>query len=206
MTEAERFFLADIGDVNHVGDGADDLEQVEFFALFEHSFQFVADVEMIFDGLLAAAGDDEDLVAARGHGFFHAVLDDGLIHQREHFFGLGFGCGQEAGAEAGCGENGFADFHRHRRSCHLGVRWLLDLYWRWLRQRLKPLLYPACKPRAAKPGSTICSGFRTRLVRWRNELLMRFPRWRVAPIPRAVRGTLLPPRLLSKRTSACHLG
>jgi hypothetical protein len=30
-----------------------------------------------------------------------------------HFFGLGFCGGQEAGAEAGGGENGFADFHGH---------------------------------------------------------------------------------------------
>ena len=79
VAEAERFFLTDVGDVDHVGDGADDLEQVGLLALFEHFFQFVADVEMVFDGLLAAAGDDEDLVAARGHGLFDAVLNDGLI-------------------------------------------------------------------------------------------------------------------------------
>jgi hypothetical protein len=41
-------------------------------------------------------------------------LNDWFIDQREHFFGLGFGGGQEAGAEAGCGEYGFADFHGHR--------------------------------------------------------------------------------------------
>ncbi len=92
------------------------LSKVKFLAIFEHSFQFVADVEVVFDGLFAAAGDDQDLVATGGHGLFHAVLDDGLIHQREHFFGLGFGCGQEARAEAGCGEYGFADFHGHRGS------------------------------------------------------------------------------------------
>jgi hypothetical protein len=40
-------------------------------------------------------------------------LNDGLIDQREHFFGLGFGGREEAGAEAGCGENGFAEFHGH---------------------------------------------------------------------------------------------
>ena len=115
VAEAEGFFLADVGDVNHVGDGADDLQQVGFSALFEHAFEFVADVEVIFDGLLAAAGDDEDLVAAGGHGFFDSVLDDGLIDQREHFFGLGFGGGQEARSEAGGGEYGFADFHlRHK--------------------------------------------------------------------------------------------
>jgi hypothetical protein len=96
------------------------LSRSVLLALFEHSFEFVADVEVVFDGLLAAAGDDEDLIAAGGHGFFDAVLDDGLIDQREHFLGLGFGGGQEAGAEAGGGEYGFADFHGHR-----GGRWSL---------------------------------------------------------------------------------
>ena len=51
----------------------------------------------------------------RGHGFFDAVLNDGLVDEREHFLGLGFGGGQEARAEAGGGENGFADFHGMRR-------------------------------------------------------------------------------------------
>jgi hypothetical protein len=64
---------------------------------------------MIFDGLLAAPGDDDDLIATGGHGLFHAVLNDGLVDQREHFFGLGFGGGEKARAQAGGGENSFAD-------------------------------------------------------------------------------------------------
>ena len=64
VAQAERFFLADVGDVHHVGNVADDFEQVGLAALLEHFFEFVADVEVVFDGLLAAAGDDEDLVAA----------------------------------------------------------------------------------------------------------------------------------------------
>ena len=68
---------------------------------------------MILDGLLAAPGDDQDLVAAGSHRLFHPVLDDGLVHQRQHLFGLSFGGGQKAGAQAGGWENGFADFHSH---------------------------------------------------------------------------------------------
>ncbi len=116
MAEAESFFLANVGDVDHIGDGAHDLEQIRFVALFQHAFELIADIEVIFDGLLAAAGDDEDLIAAGGHGFFDAVLDDGLIDQRKHFLGLSFSCGQEAGAEACGGEYGFADFHGHKGS------------------------------------------------------------------------------------------
>ena len=41
-------------------------------------------------------------------GFFDAVLDDGLVDERQHFFGLRFGCGKKSGAEAGGGEDDFA--------------------------------------------------------------------------------------------------
>ena len=122
MAEAERFFLADVGNVDHVGDGAHDLEQIGLLALLQHFFQFVADIEVIFDGLFAAAGDDDDLVAAGGERFFHAVLDDRFIHQRQHFFGLGFGGGQEARAQSGGGKDGFANSHGHRGSMVSGQK------------------------------------------------------------------------------------
>ena len=102
-------------------------------ALLEHFFEFVADVEVVFDGLLAAAGDDEDLVAAGGHGLFDAVLNDRLVDDREHFLGLGFGGGQKASAQAGGGENGFANFHGHGS----GVGSLV--FGRWLRSASRQL-------------------------------------------------------------------
>ena len=98
MAQAERFFLPDVGDVDHVGYRSNDLQQVGFLALFEHFFELVADIEVVFDGLFAAAGDDDDLIAARGHGLFDAILDDGLVHEREHFFGLGLGGWQKTSA------------------------------------------------------------------------------------------------------------
>ena len=67
------------------------------------------DVEMIFDGVLAAAGDEDDVVDAGRDRFFDAVLDDRLVDERQHFLGLRFGGGEESGAEAGGGEDGFAD-------------------------------------------------------------------------------------------------
>ena len=113
VSQSERFFLADVGDVNHVRNLADDLQQVGLPALFEHLLEFVADVEVVFDRLLAAAGDDDDLIASRMHRLFHAILNDGLVDQRQHFFGLGLGGGKEAGAQTGGGKNSFANFHRH---------------------------------------------------------------------------------------------
>ena len=126
MAQTERFLLADVAHVDHVGDLADDLEQIVLPALLEHLFQFIADVEVVFDGLLAAASDNQDLVAARCHGFFDPVLNDGLVDQRQHLFGLSFGGGEEAGAEAGGGEHGFADFHGHGP---LGRLWFVVGRW-----------------------------------------------------------------------------
>jgi hypothetical protein len=47
------------------------------------------------------------------YGFLDAILDDGLVHQREHFFGLRFGGGQEARTESRGGEYGFTNFGGH---------------------------------------------------------------------------------------------
>ena len=90
--------------------------------LLEHLLEFVADVEMVFDRLLAASGDDQDLVAPRGHGLFHAVLNDRLVDQRQHFLRLSFGGGQETRAQSGSGENGFTNFHLH------GVFYVFDVF------------------------------------------------------------------------------
>ena len=65
MSQAERFFLAYVSNVDHVGNMSERSEQIGLFALLEHLFEFVAHVEVVFDGLLAAAGDDDDLVAIR---------------------------------------------------------------------------------------------------------------------------------------------
>ena len=44
-----------------------------------------------------------------GDRLFDAVLDDRLVDQRQHFLRLRLGGRQETGAEAGGGEDGFAD-------------------------------------------------------------------------------------------------
>ncbi len=98
MPEAERLLLTHVSDVDHVGDMADDLEKVSLFSLLEHLFQFVTHIEVVFNGLLAAPSDDDDLVASGGNRLLDAVLNDGFVHQRQHFLGLGLGGGQETSA------------------------------------------------------------------------------------------------------------
>ena len=71
--------------------------------------QLVGHVEMVLDGLLAAPGDQDDVLDAGVDGFLHHVLDHRLVHQGQHFLGLGLGGREEPGAKAGDGDDGFPD-------------------------------------------------------------------------------------------------
>ena len=76
--------------------------------------QLEADIEVIFDRGLAAAGDDDDVLDSGMNGFLDSVLDQRLIHQRQHLFGLGLGGWKKPGAKPGGGEDGFANFCVHQ--------------------------------------------------------------------------------------------
>src|SRR5437867_5376690 len=56
---------------------------------------------MILDGVLAAAGDEDDVVDARRHRFLDAVLNDRLVDERQHFLRLRLRRRKESSAEAG---------------------------------------------------------------------------------------------------------
>jgi hypothetical protein len=109
VPETKRFALANIGDVDHVGDLPNLGGKFAFAAGLEKGFQFDRDVEMVFDRVLTTSGDDDDLVGAGRHRFLDAVLNDRLVDQRQHFFWLRFGRRQKTRAEAGGGEDRFAD-------------------------------------------------------------------------------------------------
>ena len=64
---------------------------------------------MILDRVLAAAGDQDDVVDAGGHRLLDAVLNDRLVDERQHFLGLRLGGRKKAGAETGGREDGLAD-------------------------------------------------------------------------------------------------
>src|SRR5208337_97130 len=52
VAQPHGFLLAHVSHMDHVGNLADDLQQVGFLFLLQHFFQLVAGVEMVFDGLL----------------------------------------------------------------------------------------------------------------------------------------------------------
>ena len=81
-------------------------------ALFQFGFQLIGLVEMVFDAAFVAAGHKHQFGAAGGYGLFHCILNQRLIHNRQHFFGAGLGGGQKARAHPGHGEDGFLNWNR----------------------------------------------------------------------------------------------
>ena len=118
VAETERLALTDVGDVDQARDLANLLEQVALAAGLEERLELDRDVEVILDRVLAAAGDEDDVVHAGGDRFFDAVLDDRLVDERQHFLGLRLGGRQKAGAEARGGKDGLAHegFHAGDRT------------------------------------------------------------------------------------------
>jgi hypothetical protein len=65
VAEAERLALAHVGEVDQVRDLADLLELLRLAARLEEALEFDRDVEVVLDGVLAAAGHQDDVVDAR---------------------------------------------------------------------------------------------------------------------------------------------
>src|SRR2546422_228019 len=116
MTKTKRFLLSDVGHVDHVRYLAHNLQQVCLLALFQHLFEFVTHVEVVFYSLFTAAGNNDDLVAARSQCLLHSILNDGFVYDRQHLFGLGLGRGKKTSAQSGGRKDGFANFHGHAGS------------------------------------------------------------------------------------------
>ena len=68
-------------------------------------------VKIVLDRGLAAVCDDEDLLNARCDRFLYDVLEDGLVHQRQHLLGDALGVRQQSRSETGCGDYSFPYFH-----------------------------------------------------------------------------------------------
>ena len=88
------------------------------------ALELVSRVEVVLDGTFVAAGHKDHVADACGIGFFHRVLDQWLVHDRQHFLGLGLGRGQEASAQSSHRKNCFVnlcDFF-HRLVVHLPLK------------------------------------------------------------------------------------
>ncbi len=75
MAQALHLDLAGVGEAALI-DQATDADQVLFLVgALDLVFQLVADVEVVLQGALAAAGDHGDFAQAGFQGFLDAVLD-----------------------------------------------------------------------------------------------------------------------------------
>ncbi len=128
IAEAAHFALPDEVDIGHFGDLADGLELGCFAAFFELGFEFEAAVEVFFNGTFAASDDDDDVGNAGLYGFGDDVLDDRGVDDGQHFLGLCFGGGEEAGSESGGGNDGFP-YHEGVPCVWFFVRGSLFLVW-----------------------------------------------------------------------------
>ena len=107
MAQAQHAVLAHIGKMHVVhAHRAQQLQQGLLASRFQLAFKLVGGVEMVFNGALAAAGDEDHMADAGGVGLFHRILNQRLVDHRQHFLGLGFGGRQKPCAQAGDGENG----------------------------------------------------------------------------------------------------
>ena len=100
MAQAERLGLAHVKAVDMARlDAAHQFEQLLLAARFEFGLDLVRLVEVIFDGALAAAGDEDHFGDAGCHGFFDRVLDQRLVDDGQHLLRARLGGGEEPGAE-----------------------------------------------------------------------------------------------------------
>jgi len=88
---------------------------------------------MVFDGALAASGDDDDVLNSGMQGLLDAILNEWFVAQGQHLLGLRLGGGGERVARTRGREYGFAN---------LGVHYTYSLRFRggnsnWLMDRLR---------------------------------------------------------------------
>jgi len=65
---------------------------------------------MVLDRALATAGYENQFLDAGINRLLRRILDQRLVHEREHFLGIGLGCRQKPGARPGNRKYRLPDF------------------------------------------------------------------------------------------------
>ena len=119
VAKPEGLLLPDVRHGGELGDGPDLGQLLCLAAILQVVLELEGRVEVILDGALVPAGDEDDLLEARGHRFLHHVLDGGLVHERQHLLGLRLGGGEEARTQPRRGKHGLAHDTHVRTACGL---------------------------------------------------------------------------------------
>ncbi|MNS72995.1 hypothetical protein D3C72_1064210 [compost metagenome] len=124
VAEAERHLLA------RIADGAGNRQHL-FQLQYLHGLagagqridEFRRAVEIVFDGGLVAARDENDVFDTGLHGFVDSILHDRTVDDRQHFLWHRLGGGQKPRAVAGYRNDGFSDsfVQVHRVLLHQGL-------------------------------------------------------------------------------------
>ncbi len=112
VTEPELLLLTDVRHLREIADPANHPQLLDLALVLEEPLELDRQVEVVLDRPLLARRDDDDLLDPGRDGFFDRVLDDRLVHQRQHLLGLRLGGGQEAGPPASSREDGLSNAHR----------------------------------------------------------------------------------------------
>src|SRR5207245_7125688 len=110
VAKSERLLLPRVAELQHVADFSNHLGLVFLPFFLQKALERGRRIEMIFDGILAFAGDDNDVLDSRRDALFRDILNLRLVDDGEHLFGLRFGGGKEARAETGGREHGLSNF------------------------------------------------------------------------------------------------
>ena len=87
MAETELFLLTNGHDVDHLGHLADFLEHLQLSGAFQNALKLKVIVEVIFNNTLVTVGHKNNVFHTSTDSFFHNVLHNGLVVDRQHFLG-----------------------------------------------------------------------------------------------------------------------
>ena len=94
------------------------------------------DVEMILNDTFATTSDKNHLLNTRLAGFIHRILDERAVDNRQHFFGNGFGRGQETRSQTSNRKNSFSNGFTMHHICLTYETTKSRLSWQSVRQIL----------------------------------------------------------------------
>ena len=110
MAEPEGFRLTDVTEICERRNVPHLAQELPLAIALEIFFQFDGPVEVVLDRAFAPSGDDDNVFDSGGNRFFHGILNEWLVDERQHFFWRRF-CGRKEACAKACSRNhGFAHF------------------------------------------------------------------------------------------------
>ncbi len=87
VTQPHGFRLTNVTEVRQIRNVPHLVQDLALAAALEIFFEFQRTIEMIFNRALPAAGDDDNVFDPGRDRFFHDILNQRFVDQRQHLFG-----------------------------------------------------------------------------------------------------------------------